>query len=208
MSVIKFLAAAALTALVAAPGWAVTIMTDRDMPTYSGKLAAPTSNSANFRLNYQGSDLAPPAPNSRTPWEEFPMLADTGYYNSVERKGFAEYVYDNERTTFSLMWGSPDRYNWLRFYNADDQEVFAMNGHDSAIVGTPGYVAGRKYVNVSVSDLQAFTRVRLESYSDAFEYSGVAPVPLPAAGLLLMAGLGGLGAVARKRARTKAAQTA
>ena len=30
-------------------------------------------------------------------------------------------------------------------------------------------------------------------------YNGAAPVPLPAAGWLLMAGLGGIGAVARRR---------
>lgn len=200
MNLTKLISAAILALAVAAPASAVTVMTDRNQPSYSGPLSAPTSNSANFRLNFQGSDLSPPAPNSRTPWEEFAGLANTGYYNSVEANGFAEYAFQDIQKSFSIMWGSPDDYNRLSFYNGQAL-VFAIDGDDSAITNTPGYEAQRKFVNVKVSDIM-FDRVRLDSFGkDAFEYSnvGVPQVPVPAAAVLLVTALGGLGFMGRKK---------
>lgn len=210
---IKSLLIAAAASLCAVPVVAATITTDHIQPTYTGLLAAPTSNSANFRLNYQGSDLSAPAPNSRTPWEEFAAIADTAYYNSVEAGGFAEYVFTTLQTTFSLMWGSPDSYNTLRFFDAADNEVFAMSGGNSAITSATGYTPGRSFVNVSITDLDPFAKVRFGSGSDAFEYANVAPlnppssaapVPLPAAVWTMGAALGALTLTSRKRRATKA----
>lgn len=190
-----FAAAVALSAIAAD---AATVTTDRVQPTFTGLLGAPTSASANFRLNFQGSDLVAPVPNSRTPWEEFSGLADTAYYNSVEGGGFAEYVFDAPQTSFSLMWGSPDSYNKLQFFLAD-ASVFSISGNNASITGTPGFVANRKFVNVTISDL-SFDKVRFTSgNTDAFEYANVAPVPLPAAAWMLLSAFGGMGLLARRR---------
>lgn len=199
MTFLKPIGVAIFLSLFSLPAVAVTITTDPTQPSYTGLLAAPTSSSAGFRLNFQGSDLSPPAPNSRTPWEEFASLANTAYYNSVEGGGFAEYVFDTARTTFSLMWGSPDGYNTLAFLDNMDNELFSIAGNNTAITNTPGFQAGRKFVNVTFSGLSAFTKVRFTSGSDAFEFANVAPIPLPAPILLLAAGIGGLGLVARKK---------
>lgn len=198
---IKALLAASVIAVTALPAFAATITTNTTAPTYTGLLAAPTSNSANFRLNFQGSDLVAPNPNSRTPWEGL-SVENTAYYNSVESGGFAEYVFATAQTAFSLMWGSPDSYNTLRFLDDTNQEVFSMTGANSAITNTPGYEDGRYFVNVLLSELDPFTTVRFESGSDAFEYSNVAPVPLPAALPLMIAGLGAIGGLRMRRKRT------
>lgn len=195
---------AILFAAIASSASAVTISTDKIQPSYTGLLAAPTASSGDFRLNYVGSDLDGTSPNSRTPWEDFVTLADSAYYNSVEAGGFADYVFDTAQTSFSLMWGSPDSYNKLSFLDANDEVVFSMAGDDAAIQGTVGYVESLSFVNVTVSDLSFFT-ARFESIGqDAFEFANVSPVPLPAAGWMLIAGLGGLGAIGRRRKAKKA----
>jgi hypothetical protein len=200
MTTTKILIAAAVAAGFALPAFALPVVTtDKIQPGYTGKLAAPTTSSANFRLNFQGSDLTAPVPNSRTPWEDFSGLADTAYYNSVEAGGFAEYVFGAARTTFSLMWGSPDDYNTLRFFDAGGAEIFTIKGDDADITSTPGFIAARSFVNVSIKDLDPFVKVRFESGSDAFEFANVAPVPLPAAAWMLLGGLAGLGYLGRKR---------
>jgi len=182
---------------------AALVSADTLVPSPYGELAAPTSNSADFRLNFVGSDLDGTSPNSRSPWEGTPYLA-TGQYNSVEAGGFAEYVFGSLQTEFSLLWGSPDSYNVLTFFDAFDVEVFSIIGTALTPPGTPG--AG--FVNVLITDLE-FVRVRFESIgADAFEYAAVSAVPLPAALPLFaaaMAGFGFLGARRRKRAEAIAA---
>jgi hypothetical protein len=191
----RLLSAAVAACLVASSAGAVIVSTDRTQPAYTGLLAAPTSNSAAFRMNFRGSDLSAPAPNARTPWEEFAGLAETAYYNSVEAGGFAEYAFGADRTDFSLMWGSPDAYNTLSFLD-DGMEVFSIAGNDAAITGTPGFVVARQFVNVHISDL-VFDTVRFESTSDAFEFANVAPVPLPASAWMFIAAIAGLGWLSR-----------
>lgn len=198
---IRALLISGIVAMSALPAAAATVQTNTVVPAYTGKLAAPTSSSANFRLNFQGSDFVAPNPNARTPWEGL-GVENTAYYNSVESGGFAEYVFSKAQTAFSLMWGSPDSYNTLRFFNNLNQEVFDISGNDSAIINTPGYMKGRFFVNVLLTDLNPFTKVRFESGSDAFEYSNVAPVPLPAALPLMIAGLGAVGGLRMRRKRT------
>lgn len=193
---------AGIVAITSLPAFAATVTTDKIQPTYTGLLAAPTSNSSGFRLNFQGSEFANPAPNSRTPWEDFAAIADTAYYNSIEAGGFAEYDFGTTQTSFSLMWGSPDSYNTLSFFDGNT-EVFSIAGNDTAITSTPGFQNGLSFVNVSITDL-AFTKVVFESGSDAFEFSNVAPVPLPAAAWTLGAAIGALSLTARKRRAAKA----
>lgn len=189
---------AAIAALAASAASAVPVIsTNTTLPAAAPLQAAPTTASANFRLNFLGDEFAAPSPNSRDVWEQT-SLAGVGYYNSVEGGGFAEYDFGSDRTRFSMAWGSPDSYNTLRFFD-DNAQVFEIFGNDLAITSTPGFVANRRFINIVVTGL-TFDKVRLTSGSDAFEHAQVAaPIPLPAAGWMLLAGLGGLGALARRR---------
>lgn len=186
------LVAVSAIALVSAAQAAVVVeSTNFTLP--SPKLMnAPTSSSVDFRLNFVGTDLSFPAPNSRSPWEGTPFEA-TGAYNSVENGGFAQYEYAVDQESFELMWGSPDFYNRLYFYD-DGVEVGFFTGD----MFTPPATAGLGFINVIFAGV--FDTVRFESSPfDAFEFANVQPVPIPAAAALFATGLAGLGLLGRRR---------
>lgn len=197
----KKIALAAIAALVGFGANAATFTTNKIAPTYDGLLQAPTTTSANFRLNFQDSELTNPLPNSRTPWEGLSNAA-TGYYNSVsafpEGFGFAEYEFAAPQLEFSLMWGSPDTYNTLKFLDDVGGTIYSVTGGQLGL--TPSEL-GSGFVNVffTFDQNEAFSKVRFETTREAFEYANVAPVPLPAAAWMLIASLGGLGLLSRRR---------
>lgn len=131
-----------------------------------------------------------------------PWANDSGPFSSVS--GSAEYVFDSLSTYFSLVWGSPDDYNTLTFY--DDM------GEVDSVLGTEilGFNNGGNVPNSLVTIITdfAFNRVVFSSVNGdgspraAFEWArvtNVAPVPLPAGGLLLLGGLGAIAALRRRK---------
>lgn len=192
MQIIRVGLLAAGMALAAASAQALTFTTNNILPTPSANQLAPTTNSADFRLDFVGSDLSAPAPNSRTPWEGT-AFENTATYNSVEAGGFAEYVFGSARSFFSLMWGSPDDYNTLEFLLGGISQG-TLTG-DQVDDPPP---AGTGFVNVFVTDV-SFDTVRFTSTQDAFEYAEVSAVPLPAAGWLLVSAMAGFGYMSRRR---------
>jgi hypothetical protein len=132
----------------------------------------------------------------RSPFDQAPGLeAITPYWNVLGgKKGVLDFV--GTRTSLSLLWGSVDTYNTIRFY---------LNGHlVSSVVSAllvpapaPGNSGGASFV--TVSNL-TFDEVRFISNSNSFEFANVsAAVPLPAGGLLLIGAIGGLAAVRRRK---------
>ena len=134
-------------------------------------------------------------------------------YNNTAYAGIASYVAVTggasatyaiaDTTSFSLLWGTPDSYNTLAFY-LDGALVDSVTG--SEITGQPQYGYAAAYVTITTST--AFNQVIFSSILDSFEYAiptvdGAtpvpAPVPLPAAAPLLIAGLGALSFVVRRR---------
>ncbi|MFA5538631.1 MAG: VPLPA-CTERM sorting domain-containing protein, partial [Gemmobacter sp.] len=115
-------------------------------------------------------------------------------------------AFDKTQTAFSLVWGSIDSYNTLRFFLGDDEVTgfshggpFAANSLTGSILTPPG-AAGTGASLVEISDI-LFDSVVFVTDQNSFEFSNIqaTPIPLPAAGFLLMGALGGLAVIRRRR---------
>lgn len=141
----------------------------------------------------------------RTPWDE--TSNGTVQNGSVNDPGDIQYFatgpgnqpnpaklsFGNDQNSLSFLWGSPDTYNDLIFYLAGSV-VAEFQG--SPITGSPS--AGSVFVTYT----GLFDEVWFKSDpNNAFEFASITatPVPLPAAGWLLLAGIGGLVVMRRKR---------
>jgi hypothetical protein len=195
--------ALAAAAADAATVTAVTTLTPAQTAAATLDVAAPTSITGGFFLNATGSVGGV----RRSPYDMVPGLEQTGKYHSVQGGGSMTYAFSELQTGFSLLWGSPDTYNTLTFFNgADAVDLgalgFSITGNEVAALA-PVSPLGTRFAVLTVADI-AFDRVTLSSGSNAFEFGLVestpAPVPLPAAAWMLLAGLGALVAVRRRAA--------
>ncbi len=126
---------------------------------------------------------------------------ETISYWSLEGKkagsSVAQLLLGSVRTSLSLLWGSPDGYNFVTLINRGTGAALVVKVGD---LGVPDPITPRKgatYVTVSGF---SFDKVQFNSVSPAFEFANIAAVPLPAAGLMLLGALAGLGAMRRRRA--------
>lgn len=160
---------------------------------------ATSSSAVSFLENITIPGLNPGV--SRSPWQDF--VNDGGAYSALTT-GTATYVFGALSSAFSLVWGSPDAYNSLSFYNGATL-VDTVLGAD-VLAGSGSATANGNRVNslISIVTDAAYDTVVFRSSGNlpAFEYSFVsnaAPIPLPAGGLLLLGGLAGLAALRRRK---------
>ena len=206
-SSLRGLAAAAVIALVPMAASAATIITSVPMtpqqlgevtsqpnPLFdvvSGAVLENTEDSVTG-LKRSPFDTADPDPNNN---------AEEGLYTSVGGGAYGIFNFDVVQVAMSMIWGSPDTYNTL---------TLSLGGNPVETI-IPGSTAGAPDAPqlgawwFTVTDIR-FDSVKFESTTNAFEFANftTTPIPLPAAGWLLLGGLGALGAVARRKRRKAA----
>ena len=147
----------------------------------------------------------------KTPWTG--DLAETGTYTSIQGGGFATYE-PGLFSEMSFVWGTPDDYNVLVLDRVGQPSLKFVILPSSA--GGPAelafgderidlgdiYARGSAFINIDGNG-SLFTKARFSSSTNAFEIGNLAfeVVPLPASSLLLLAGLGGLAAMKRRKSK-------
>lgn len=107
-------------------------------------------------------------------------------------------------TYFGFLWGSPDDYNHVDFYDGDEL-LKSLSGTDvfanpNPANGFQGAFPNGQYFNAFAGSSERITRVVFRSGGNAFETDNLAmSVPEPGTYTMLLAGLGALGFVARRR---------
>ena len=140
----------------------------------------------------------------RSPWESAGSAvnfnAADALYTSVSAGATALYRFGGVRSTLSFVWGSPDTYNLLTFFLGKEAvDTVALRNGDPIAPATFGTNSGLATIT-GIARGGKFDAVAFSSGSNAFEYANVAAVPLPAAGVLMLGALAGLGLL-RRRAR-------
>jgi hypothetical protein len=140
----------------------------------------------------------------------------TGYdslpYTSVQANSTATYTFASLATSLSLLWGSPDYYNYIAFYSGPNG-----TGYEDIIYGNALSLQtyGHDQVTLNLGGLSFESVVFASIGSNAFEFANLQatggrlnqlviplqPTPLPAALPLFAGGLGIIGFIARSRKR-------
>lgn len=122
--------------------------------------------------------------------------------NDATSPAIATLTFGSAQSSFTLLWGSIDSYNTLTFNlsgggtRSFDGGAIASNA--GIACGSPSNYACTAKVAFNFRDGETFDSVSFGATSQAFEFA-LAPVPLPATGLLLLGGLGGIAALKRRK---------
>jgi hypothetical protein len=182
------LAAAALAIGLAGAASAATL-TWSAQPAVVGPSPTATSSTGTVVEN-DASDIVKVR---RNPWGP----GSTNVYNSVSF-GWSEYAFDTLKGALSFVWGSPDKFNSVQFFrNGDLIDTIAGFGNGSNLVNS-------HLMATDIGDGDGFDTVRFVSKHASFEHAFIrfiplAPVPVPAAGLLLLTAVGAVSLLRRRK---------
>lgn len=190
-------AAAALTTIAfTLPAHAAVVISNMNTVAQAPAAATdtPTSLSGGSAPNIYYQDLTSSVDGQyRSPWEG--TSTPGGQFNSISAGVTATYLFDWVQSSLSFMWGSPDSYNVIKFYNGDE---FA-GSFTGANVYTPNgpAPAGLGFANVTFTG--AFDKFTMTSVGqNAFEYAKL-EVPEPGSLALLGLALAGLATTSRRK---------
>lgn len=163
------------------------------LPT--GVVLAPSSTTGSFDLSVTGSipDVyLSPFGDSTTPYSVLsPGNLPTGPSSATFSFGANSTI-----TSVSLLWGSPDSYNSVEFFDTLGNLITTFSGN-SLTPPSPG--DGFDYITFVATGGTIGSMVLLDSGQAAFEYDSVDPTPLPTTLSLLATGLAILGFFAYRR---------
>lgn len=186
------ISAAAVVAALATSVTAATVTIESAAPVTS----TVTSNST-ITCEGTGCGVTNVGLNSGQYRSPFGDSNNSDYYYYVQAGSEGTFSFATAQSSVSFLWGSPDTYNTLTFYDANGTPIDSVVPDNSGIWDPVGLSA--KYVTIVPSAV--FYSIGFSSSQNSFEFANVSttPVPLPAAGLLLAGALAGLGAMSRKR---------
>lgn len=174
-----------------------------DLPAGASWTTTPFINTESANPCGSGAGCSPfdPRFTAFTPvagWEDIPFYA-VGPNGSLSQP--AELTFSEKKGGLTLHWGSIDNRNTMEFYNGANL-VATVGGADvPSPVNNPANDPGFASALVQVSDI-AFDRVVFSNGGfNGFEFTNLsaAPIPLPAAGWMLIAAMSGMAFISRRR---------
>ncbi len=123
-------------------------------------------------------------------------------YTSVQANSSATYTFNFAATEITLLWGSPDSYNYISFFGGPN----GTGANEGTISGSALdiYTYGHDQVALELTGDEPFLSVTFYSEgSNAFEFANLDPPPVPLPGTLplIAGGLSALGWLTSRRKR-------